>query len=111
MDIDCALQFRTAIHEIVQVFVLVILHVSSYHLLAGPKPSELYEQFSWKIENFSQISKKELRSNAFEVGGANGKGLFISSSLYILIYLQGCDVYNHLSLFLCVANHDKFLPG
>ena len=30
---------------------------------------------------------------------------------YILIYPQGCDVSNHLSLFLCVANHDKLLPG
>jgi hypothetical protein len=30
---------------------------------------------------------------------------------YILIYPQGCDVCNHLSLFLCVANHDKLLPG
>jgi hypothetical protein len=30
---------------------------------------------------------------------------------YILVYPQGCDVSNHLSLFLCVANHDKHLPG
>nr|CAB3474429.1 unnamed protein product [Digitaria exilis] len=30
---------------------------------------------------------------------------------YILVYPQGCDVSNHLSLFLCVADHDKFLPG
>jgi hypothetical protein len=30
---------------------------------------------------------------------------------YILIYPQGCDVCNHISLFLCVANHDKLLPG
>jgi hypothetical protein len=30
---------------------------------------------------------------------------------YILVYPQGCDVSNHLSLFLCVANHDKLLPG
>ncbi|KAK9146436.1 hypothetical protein Sjap_006339 [Stephania japonica] len=68
----------------------------------GPKPSELYGKFTWKIENFSQISKRELRSNAFEVGGYKW---------YILIYPQGCDVCNHLSLFLCVANHDKLLPG
>ncbi|KAF8401834.1 hypothetical protein HHK36_012780 [Tetracentron sinense] len=68
----------------------------------GPKPSELYGKFTWKIEKFSQISKRELRSNAFEVGGYNW---------YILIYPQGCDVSNHLSLFLCVANHDKLLPG
>ncbi|OVA01466.1 MATH [Macleaya cordata] len=68
----------------------------------GAKPSELYGKFTWKIENFSQISKRELRSNAFEVGGYKW---------YILIYPQGCDVCNHLSLFLCVANHDKLLPG
>ncbi|KAF8388196.1 hypothetical protein HHK36_026862 [Tetracentron sinense] len=68
----------------------------------GAKPSELFGKFTWKIENFSQISKRELRSNAFEVGGYKW---------YILIYPQGCDVCNHLSLFLCVANHDKLLPG
>ncbi|XP_043713290.1 TNF receptor-associated factor homolog 1b-like [Telopea speciosissima] len=68
----------------------------------GLKPSELYGKFTWKIENFSQINKRELRSNAFEVGGYKW---------YILIYPQGCDVCNHLSLFLCVANHDKLLPG
>ncbi|XP_043811073.1 TNF receptor-associated factor homolog 1b isoform X2 [Manihot esculenta] len=68
----------------------------------GPKPSDLYGKYTWKIEKFSQINKRELRSNAFEVGGYKW---------YILIYPQGCDVCNHLSLFLCVANHDKLLPG
>ncbi|KHG13294.1 hypothetical protein F383_19369 [Gossypium arboreum] len=68
----------------------------------GPRPSELYGKYTWKIEKFSQINKRELRSNAFEVGGYKW---------YILIYPQGCDVCNHLSLFLCVANHDKLLPG
>ncbi|ERN01192.1 MATH domain-containing protein At5g43560 [Amborella trichopoda] len=68
----------------------------------GPKPSQLYGKFTWKIENFSQISKRELRSNAFEVGGFKW---------YILVYPQGCDVCNHLSLFLCVANYDKLYPG
>ncbi|KAJ8531485.1 hypothetical protein K7X08_026919 [Anisodus acutangulus] len=68
----------------------------------GPKPSELYGKYTWKIDKFSQISKRELRSNAFDVGGYKW---------YILIYPQGCDVCNHLSLFLCVANHDKLLPG
>ncbi|XP_028555735.1 TNF receptor-associated factor homolog 1a-like isoform X2 [Dendrobium catenatum] len=68
----------------------------------GPRPSELYGKFTWKIENYSQINKRELRSNPFEVGGYKW---------YILIYPQGCDVCNHLSLFLCVANHDKLLPG
>ncbi|GMJ01942.1 Tumor necrosis factor Receptor-Associated Factor 1b [Hibiscus trionum] len=68
----------------------------------GPKPPDLYGKYTWKIEKFSQINKRELRSNAFEVGGYKW---------YILIYPQGCDVCNHLSLFLCVANHDKLLPG
>nr|GMC52053.1 MATH domain-containing protein At5g43560-like isoform X1 [Ipomoea batatas]GMD75818.1 MATH domain-containing protein At5g43560-like isoform X1 [Ipomoea batatas] len=68
----------------------------------GSKPSELYGKYTWKIDKFSQINKRELRSNAFEVG---------SYKWYILIYPQGCDVCNHLSLFLCVANHDKLLPG
>ncbi|KAE9619198.1 hypothetical protein Lalb_Chr02g0150601 [Lupinus albus] len=68
----------------------------------GLKPSKLYGKYTWKIEKFSQISKRELRSNAFEIGGYKW---------YILIYPQGCDVCNHLSLFLCVANHDELLPG
>ncbi|EFJ24015.1 hypothetical protein SELMODRAFT_55167, partial [Selaginella moellendorffii] len=68
----------------------------------GPKPSDLYGKFTWKIENFSEISKRELRSNVFEVGGYKW---------YILVYPQGCDVCNHLSLFLCVADYDKLLPG
>ncbi|PHT45285.1 MATH domain-containing protein [Capsicum baccatum] len=68
----------------------------------GPKPAELYGKYTWKIDKFSQINKRELRSNAFEVGGYKW---------YILIYPQECDVCNHLSLFLCVANHDKLLPG
>ncbi|PWA69015.1 TRAF-like superfamily protein [Artemisia annua] len=68
----------------------------------GLKPHQLYGKYTWKIDKFSQINKRELRSNAFEVGGYKW---------YILIYPQGCDVCNHLSLFLCVANHDKLLPG
>lgn len=36
---------------------------------AGPQPMDLYGKFTWKIENFSEISKRELRSNVFEVGG------------------------------------------
>ena len=68
----------------------------------GLQPTDLYGKFTWKIENFSEISKRELRSNVFEVG---------SYKWYILVYPQGCDVHNHLSLFLCVADYDKLLPG
>lgn len=34
----------------------------------SPSPMDLYGKFTWKIENFSEISKRELRSNVFEVG-------------------------------------------
>lgn len=68
----------------------------------GPRPADLYGKFTWKIEKFSEISKRELRSNVFEVGGYRW---------YILVYPQGCDVCNHLSLFLCVSDYDKLLPG
>jgi len=37
--------------------------------LTGPKPLALYGRYTWKIEKFSQITKRELRSSAFEVGG------------------------------------------
>jgi len=37
-------------------------------LSTGPKPSELYGKFTWKIDNFSEIGKRELRSTIFEVG-------------------------------------------
>ncbi|GLT42230.1 hypothetical protein SLA2020_162430 [Shorea laevis] len=67
-----------------------------------PNPSELYGMYTWKIETFSQINKRELQSNAFEIGGCKWS---------ILIYPQGCEVGNYLSLFLCVANHDELPPG
>ena len=35
---------------------------------AAKKPNELFGKFTWKIENFSEISKRELRSNQFDVG-------------------------------------------
>ena len=95
--------------------------------VVGPKPHELYGKFTWKIENFSETSKRELRSNVFDVGnykwcviGTCGEQLECGRTLYalhrdlfryILVYPQGCDVCNHLSLFLCVADYDKLLPG
>ncbi|PIA45283.1 hypothetical protein AQUCO_01700668v1 [Aquilegia coerulea] len=69
---------------------------------SGKKPSELFGKFTWRIEKISQVNKRELRSIVFEVGGYKW---------YILIYPQGCDVHNHLSLFLCVANPDKLRPA
>ncbi|KAL6845462.1 hypothetical protein ACP4OV_024957 [Aristida adscensionis] len=68
----------------------------------GPRPSDLFGRHTWRIENFSKEKKREMKSEPFEAGGYKW---------YILVYPQGCDVPNHLSLFLCVANHDKLLPG
>ncbi|EOA15035.1 hypothetical protein CARUB_v10028390mg [Capsella rubella] len=68
----------------------------------GLKPSELFGKHTLKIEKFSQIDQKAIRSNVFEVGGYKW---------YILVYPEGCDVNDHLSLFLCVAHYDKLLPG
>lgn len=50
---------------------LYLWFLFSYPLLlsSGPKPSELYGKYTWKIDKFSQINKRELRSNAFDVGG------------------------------------------
>ena len=36
---------------------------------AGPKPDDLYGKFTWRIEGFSEVTKRELRSAVFEVGG------------------------------------------
>jgi hypothetical protein len=34
----------------------------------GKRPNELFGKFTWKIENFSEIGKRELRSSRFDVG-------------------------------------------
>eukprot|EP00890_Picochlorum_soloecismus_P004640 jgi/Picsp_1/5177/NSC_02540-R1_protein len=65
-------------------------------------PHTLYGSFTWKVPNFRDVSKRELKSSAFSVG---------PYKWYILVYPNGCDVSNHLSLFLCVADYDKLLPG
>lgn len=36
--------------------------------LADRKPNELFGKFTWKIERFSEIGKRELRSAQFDVG-------------------------------------------
>ncbi|PUZ54527.1 hypothetical protein GQ55_5G138900 [Panicum hallii var. hallii] len=68
----------------------------------GTRPLDLFGRYTWRIENFSKEKKREMKSEPFEAGGYKW---------YILVYPQGCDVSNHLSLFLCVANHEKLLPG
>jgi len=37
-------------------------------LIVGVKPNALFGKFTWRIENFSEISKRELRSSQFDVG-------------------------------------------
>jgi hypothetical protein len=46
-----------------------------YFLVSGPRPAELYGKFTWRIDNFSQINKRELRSNSFDVGGYKWYGI------------------------------------
>jgi hypothetical protein len=53
----------------------------------GPRPSELYGKFTWRIDNFSQINKRELRSNSFDVGGFKWYGLHMSIKLIIYLLL------------------------
>ncbi|XP_010442760.1 PREDICTED: MATH domain-containing protein At5g43560-like [Camelina sativa] len=68
----------------------------------GLKLSELFGKHTCKIEEYSVIDKKPIRSRLFEVGGCQW---------YILVYPEGCDVSGFLSLFLCVGNYDQLLPG
>lgn len=46
--------------------------VPKYHILgawaADLAPADLYGKITWKIENFSAISKRELRSETFDAG-------------------------------------------
>ncbi len=62
-------------------------------IYAGPKPTDLYGKFTWKIENFSEISKRELRSNVFEVGGYKWWDVFPAESLL-----------EHVEIFCCLPD-------
>jgi hypothetical protein len=74
----------------------------------GPRPSELYGKFTWRIDNFSQINKRELRSNSFDVGGFKWYGLIvINCTLSFLDFLVPqtcfyCDVSGLLTCLLFV---------
>ncbi|KAL9687499.1 hypothetical protein QQ045_031902 [Rhodiola kirilowii] len=62
---------------------------------SGLRPSDLYGKYTWKIDKFPQINKRELRSNVFEVGGYKW---------YIIIYPQG---WSHFAQFtISVVNKD-----
>jgi hypothetical protein len=43
-------------------------------------PHELYGKFTWRIEDFSEINKRELRSNVFEVGSYKWCAPFVCAS-------------------------------
>lgn len=69
----------------------------------GDFPSSLHGKFTWRVPNLAAISKRELRSESFSVG---------EYAFYILAYPTGYgEGSSHLSLFLCVAEHDRMLPG
>lgn len=52
---------------------------------------EIFEKFSWKIENFSRLNTNELYSNPFVLGGYPWR---------ILMFPKGNDVDNSLSIYL-----------
>ncbi|KAL3634512.1 hypothetical protein CASFOL_021566 [Castilleja foliolosa] len=68
----------------------------------GTKPSDLYGNFTWKVDNFSKLYRREVRSNPFDIGGYKW---------YVLIYPRGTEGGTHLSLFLCVAGFDNLPFG
>jgi len=74
----------------------------------GPRPSELYGKFTWRIDNFSQINKRELRSNSFDVGGFKWYGLCMGMNWthYFLFIL-----YSTAYIFLLCCIFASYLPA
>jgi hypothetical protein len=73
----------------------------------GPRPSELYGKFTWRIDNFSQINRSELRSNSFDVGGYKWYCLFVCINwthhlLFIFFLLPACFYYVVSGLLTCL---------
>ncbi|KAG2262080.1 hypothetical protein Bca52824_069159 [Brassica carinata] len=66
------------------------------------KHAELYGKHTWKIENYSENYKRELRSDVFDAGGYKW---------YISIYPTRWDDCNHLAVYLCLTNHEELRPG
>jgi len=84
---------------IANIFPSKIVKILLLLLFVGQKPSELYGKYTWKIEKFNQITKRELRSNAFEVGGYKwyeGLDKLIETCSFTLIYS-----FTLLELFIC----------
>ena len=87
------------------------VHMEDWELL-GDQQARAQEHcvWSWQLQMVSW-------NWAARYTVTTGSGLLSFSYLqcsccrYILVYPHGCDVCNHLSLFLCVADYDKLLPG
>lgn len=49
----------------------VCISFSSYMkiMISGPRPLDLFGQYTWRIENFSKEKKREMKSEPFEAGG------------------------------------------
>ena len=101
-----------------------LLRVSSLSMQQGPSPMS-YMASSLGRSRISQRFPKgssgatcltwATTSGEFSSGGSPSGASICTDTIrigrYILVYPQGCDVCNHLSLFLCVADYDKLLPG
>ena len=75
-ELICACQSFAIFKFLPSVGALPVNSVVLYYCI-GPRPSELYGKFTWRIDNFSQINKRELRSNSFDVGGFKWYGLIV----------------------------------
>ena len=54
-------------------------------------PHELYGKFTWRLENFSEISKRELRSSVFEVGNYKWYAVLFGCKAYIVAGGMPCS--------------------
>ena len=52
-----------------RVDVAVSFHFAHICMISGPRPSDLFGRYTWKIENFSKEKKREMKSEPFEAGG------------------------------------------
>lgn len=68
---------------------------------SGVSPSDMYACFLWKAMNPPQFYARDISSPVFDVCGTK----------WIISTCPDPEYPNCMSLFLCVANHDKILPG
>ena len=77
------------------------------YFFIGLKPSELYGKYTWKIEKFSEINKRELRSNQFEVGGYKWYEPW-NKSFVIFFFMNICEVCMNIRIVwecICIYKH------